>query len=91
MFIERLVIALAIVSAIALLLWNLRGLFLLVFGAVLVSVILNIVARPICQRLGLPHWAALLAAVLIVAGVLVSAFWTFGAEVTRQAEGLRGD
>lgn len=87
-FIERLVIAIAIVG-VALLLWNLRGLFMLVFGAVLVSVILGIVAQPIRERLNLPDWVALLAAVLIVAGILVAAFWTFGAQATRQAEALR--
>ncbi|MGZ8310838.1 MAG: AI-2E family transporter [Allosphingosinicella sp.] len=87
-FIERLVIAL-IVIGIALLLWNLRGLFLLVFGAVLVSVILNLIAAPIRKLLRAPDWAALLAAVLIVAGFIVTAIWTFGAQLTRQAEALR--
>lgn len=87
-FIERLVIA-VIVVGIALLLWNLRGLFLLVFGAVLVSVILGIVAAPIRERLGVPDWLALLAAVLIVVGVLVAVFWTFGAQVSRQANALQ--
>jgi predicted PurR-regulated permease PerM len=87
-FIERLVIAIAVIG-VALLLWHLRGLFMLVFGAVLVSVILGIVARPIRERLNLPDWLALLAAVLIVAGVIVAAFWTLGAQVTRQAEALR--
>ena len=86
-FIERLVIAI-IVIGIALLLWNLRGLFLLVFGAALVSVILNIVAEPIRQRLNAPDWLALLGAVVVVAGVIVAAFWTFGAQVTRQAQAL---
>ena len=87
LFIERLVIAL-IVIGIALLMWNLRGLFLLVFGSVLVSVILNIVAEPIRRRLGLPPWAALTAAVLIVVGIVVGAFWTFGAQAVLQAEAL---
>ena len=87
-FIERLVIAI-IVIGIALLLWNLRNLFMLIFGSVLVSVILTIVARPIRERLRVPHGVALLAAVLIVVTVLVIAFWTFGAQVARQAESLR--
>ncbi|HWT12884.1 MAG TPA: AI-2E family transporter [Allosphingosinicella sp.] len=86
-FIERLVIAIIVVG-IALLLWNLRGLFMLVFGAVLVSVILNILAEPIEERLGLPRWAALLAAVLVVAGGLGFSFWIFGAQVARQADAL---
>lgn len=87
-FIERLVIAILVIG-IALLLWNLRGLFMLVFGAVLVAVILNIVAQPIRERLRVPHWAALLAAVLIVAAVIGGAFWTFGAQVTQQAGAIR--
>ena len=87
-FIERLVIALMVVG-VALLVWNLRGLLVLVFGSVLVSVILGIVARPIRERLKVPDWAALLAAVLIVGGVIASAFWLLGAEVSRQAYALR--
>ena len=87
-FIERLVIALIVVG-IALLLWNLRDLFLLVFGSVLVSVILGLVAQPIRDRLGVPRWIALLAAVLIVIGVIGTSFWLFGAEVNRQAQSLR--
>ncbi|MDQ4087162.1 MAG: AI-2E family transporter [Pseudomonadota bacterium] len=87
-FIERLVIAIAVI-ALALLLWNLRDLLVLVFGAVLVSVILGIVAKPIRERLNLPDWAALMAAVLIVAGVFAIAFGLFGAQVSSQARALR--
>ena len=86
-FIERLVIAIAVIG-IAALLWQLRGLLMLVFGAVLVSVILNIVASPIRERLKAPDWLALLGAVLIVAGAIAAAFWTFGRQVARQAQAL---
>lgn len=87
-FIERLVIALAVI-AVALLLWNLRGLFLLLFGAVLVSVILNLIAAPLRERLRFPPLLALLSAVLVVALLIGTAFWMFGAEVNRQANTLR--
>ena len=87
-FIERLVIALAVI-AVALLLWNLRGLFLLLFGAVLVSVILNLIAGPLRERLRFPALLALLSAVLIVALLIGTASWMFGAEVNRQAVTLR--
>jgi predicted PurR-regulated permease PerM len=87
-FIERLVIAL-VVTGVALLLWNLRNLFILVFGAVLVSVILNVIARPLRERGRLPAPLALLVAVAAVAALIVTSFWMFGNEVTRQAEGLR--
>lgn len=87
LFVERLVIALAVLG-VALLLWQLRGLLILVFGAVLVAVIFNVIAKPISERLGLPESLALLLAVLIVAGTFVLAFGLFGAEVARQAQQL---
>ena len=87
-FIERLVIAIAIL-AVAAFVWALRELLILVFGAVLVAVILSMIAHPIRSRLGLPQWAALLAAVLIVLALFGLAFWLFGAETSRQAAGLR--
>ena len=88
LFIERLVIA-VIVIGVALLLWNLRGLLLLVFGAVLVAVILNLIAAPVHARLRFPPGLALAAAVLVVAAALGTAFWMFGAEVTQQAATIR--
>jgi predicted PurR-regulated permease PerM len=87
-FIERLVIAVLVIG-IALVLWALRGLFLLAFGAVLVAVILGLIATPLRTRARLPASLALLCAVLIVAGLLATSVGMFGAEVFRQAEGLR--
>jgi predicted PurR-regulated permease PerM len=87
-FIERLVIAIGVI-AFAVLLWRLKGLIILVFGAVLVAVILNIIARPICRRLSLPNGVALALAVMFVAALFGAAFWMFGAEVAEQAEVLR--
>lgn len=88
LFIERLLIVLGI-GGLALLLWALRGVAILVFGAVLVAVILRVIANPIKARLRLPDGVALLIAVLIVAGLFGLAFWIFGAEVAQQASGLR--
>lgn len=87
-FAERIIIALAILG-LALLLWQLRSLIILVFGAVLFAVILRIIANPLKRRLGLPDWAALLAAVLFVFGLFAAAFALFGAEVYRQAQSLQ--
>lgn len=87
-FVERVLIALAIL-AVAAFLWQLRDLLILVFGAVLVAVILSIVAEPIRRRLGLPPSLSLLLAVLIVLALFGLAFWLFGAETARQAESLR--
>jgi len=87
-FIERLVIA-VIVVGIALLLWNLRALFMLAFGAVLIAVILNLVAQPIRERLHVPAPLALVAAVAIFVTVIGAAVWTFGEQVSRQTVALR--
>ena len=88
LFIERLVIAIAIV-AVALMLWELRWLLLLAFGSVLVAVILNLVARPLRKRLRFPHGLALAVAVLFVAALFGAAIWLLGAQVTGQSESLR--
>jgi predicted PurR-regulated permease PerM len=87
-FIERLVIAIAVIG-LALLLWALRGVLILVFGAVLVAVILSLIAHPLRARFRFPDWASLLTAVLAVVGLLLIAFWLFGAETARQASTLR--
>jgi len=88
LFVERLAIAIAVIG-LALLLWQLRGILILVFGAILVAVILSLIAHPLKSRLRFPDWAALLAAILTVAGLLALAFWLFGAETARQAGALR--
>ncbi len=87
-FIERLLIAIAIV-ALALLLWQLRSLLLLVFGAVLVAVIFRIIANPVSKRFGLPDGVALIIAVVSVLALSAIAFWLFGSEVIRQASSLQ--
>lgn len=84
-FAERVIIALAILG-LGLLLWQLRGLIILVFGAILFAVILRIIANPLKRRFGLPDGVALLAAVLFVFGLFAIAFALFGAEVARQAQ-----
>jgi predicted PurR-regulated permease PerM len=86
-FAERIIIALAIL-ALALLLWNLRALLILVFGAVLFAVILRIIANSLKDRFGLRDGIALLLAVLFVFGLIGGAGLLFGAEISSQAESL---
>ena len=87
-FIERLVIAIAIV-AVALVIWRLRDLLLLAFGSVLVAVILRALATPFRDRLGLPHGVALLIAVLLLVAVIGGLFALFGAQAMGQAATLQ--
>lgn len=87
-FIERVLIVLAI-GGLALLIWSLRSLLILVFGAVLFAVILRIIANSLKHRLGFSEGWALLTAVLFVFGLIGIAAALFGAEVIRQAQVLR--
>lgn len=68
--------------------WQLRELLMLVFGAVLVSVVLRMIAQPIHRRFGIGEGWALGAAVMLVFGILAVALWLFGAEVARQTSNL---
>lgn len=86
-FIARVLILFALVGLV-LLAWHLRNLLLLVFGAVLVSVILRLIARPIHERLGVGSGIALAGAVLLVAGSFALLFALFGKEVAAQTRSL---
>lgn len=68
--------------------WQLREMLMLVFGAVLVSVVLRMIAGPIRHRFGIGEGWALATAVLLVFGVLAIAMWLFGAEVAKQTSNL---
>lgn len=87
-FIERLLIVLLFLM-LAWLLWQLRGVLILLFGSILFAVILRIIANPIERRFRLPDPLALFIAVLIVLGVFGLAIFLFGAEVVRQASVIR--
>ncbi|WP_228242733.1 AI-2E family transporter [Porphyrobacter sp. GA68] len=80
-------IVLALVSLV-LLAWQLRGILMLVFGAVLVAVIFRALAQPIRRITGMPDGLAVGIAVLLVAGVLVLVGWLFGAEMAAQVRTL---
>jgi predicted PurR-regulated permease PerM len=82
-FVARLLVAIALV-ALVWLGWQLRLVLLLVFGAILVSVILRLVARPINNRLKLHGAIALALAVLLVIAVIGLVFWFFGSEIANQ-------
>ena len=83
-FVARLLVAAGILGLVWLA-WHLRALLLLVFGAILVSVILRLVARPINRHLRVHSAIALALAVLLVVAVIGMVFWFFGSEITSQA------
>lgn len=67
---------------------KLASLWVLVFGAVVVAVILRAVADPLRTRLRVPDGVAVLAAVLVVLGVVGAVLALFGYQISKQAGDL---
>lgn len=86
-FIRRTLIVLAL-AGLFFLLWQLRSLLLLIFGAILVAVILRSIARPMRRYAGVPDGWAVAAAVLLVTLILAAASWMFGAQLSAQIQSL---
>ena len=79
-FVRRVLICIGL-AAFSLLIWNLSGVFLLAFGAVLVAVILHSFAGVLARRTPVPgRWSLMVAGLLIFAGFLVVSV-LFGAQV----------
>ena len=90
-FIRKVIIVVAL-TGFALLLWQLRELLLLVFGAIVVAVIFHALADPIARRTRMPEWVAVTIAIILILAILAVAIWLFGADMSAQfrnlAEGL---
>lgn len=86
-FVRRVVIVIGL-AGLAVVLWQLRHLLMLVFGAVVIATIFRALADPIRRRLRLSDWLALTAAILLIMAVIGTAFAAFGREVGRQAQRL---
>lgn len=86
-FVRRVLIVMGI-GAFALLLWNLSGVLLLAFGAVLVAVILRACAHVLAQHTPLPQrWSLTVAGLLILFGFLAASIM-FGAQMRAQIAGV---
>lgn len=86
-FIRRTLIFLTL-AALFFLTWHMRSLLLLIFGAVLVSVIFRAIADPIRRVTKAPDGLAVAIAVLLVLATLGIASWMFGSEVIAQVRTL---
>lgn len=86
-FIRRTLIVLAL-AALFFLVWELRSLLLLIFGAVLIAVIFRAIADPIRSLTHVADGVAVALAVLLVTGILALASWMFGSEVSAQVRTL---
>ena len=82
-FARRVLIVVAILG-LAYLLWYLVDVLLLIFAAVLLSVLLRAIARPLDRRTGIGDNWALAVAALLVTLVITLAVFLFGAEIRAQ-------
>ena len=71
-FIRRVLIVIALV-AVALLLWNLRSLVLMLFGAVVVATVFRALADVIRDRLKLPDGLSVALSIVLIIGFLIRA------------------
>lgn len=87
-FVRRVLIVLAL-AALAFLLWELRIILLMLFGAVVIATIFRSVADYICRYTGLQHTLATALSILLVLGLVFGLAAVFGNHVADQAAALR--
>jgi predicted PurR-regulated permease PerM len=86
-FVRRVLIAVAIAAGV-LLLWELRDVVVLLFGAVMVATIFRAIADLFEKHLRLPERLAVLFSVLLVVVVIAAVIWAISAQVSAQGEYL---
>jgi len=75
-------------AALALLLWQLRIVLVLLFGAAVMASVFRAIAEPLSKHLRLPNVIALLIAVLLILGVVAGAGWLMGRQIVAQTDAL---
>jgi predicted PurR-regulated permease PerM len=88
-FIRRALIVIALAAG-AFLLWQVRTVVVLLFGAVMVATIFRAIADVLKKHLRLPTRIAVLFAVLLVVAVIVILVWLIGSQVSAQSDQLAG-
>jgi predicted PurR-regulated permease PerM len=87
LFIRRALIVIAL-AAVAWLLWQLRTVLVLLFGAIVMATIVRAVADPLSKHLRLPNVLSMLIAVLLIVGVIGGAGWLMGQQIAAQTDAL---
>jgi predicted PurR-regulated permease PerM len=86
-FIRRALIALALGAGLFLL-WSLRDVVVLLFGAIVIATVIRAVADPFTKRLHVPEGPAVLIAVVLIVVLVGAVSWMMGQEVAAQTETL---
>ena len=87
LFVRRALIVIGL-AALALLLWQLRIVVVLLFGAVVMATIVRAVADPFSKYLRLPDWVAVLVAVILITALLGGIGWLLGQQIVAQTDAL---
>lgn len=86
-FIRRALIVIALL-AVVILLWQLRYVLVLLFGAVVTATVIRAIADPFTDRLRIPAPIAMLIAVLLIVAVVGGVAWMFGRQIAAQTQSL---
>jgi predicted PurR-regulated permease PerM len=86
-FVRRTLIVISLAAAVFLL-WQVRTVVVLLFGAVMVATIFRAIADMLRKHLRLPSRLAVMFAVLLIVGVIALVVWLVGSQVSAQSEQL---
>ena len=86
-FVRRVLIVVAITAGV-LLLWQVRDVVVLLFGAVMIATIFRAIADLLEKHLRLPERIAVLVSVLLIVGIIVGVIWSIGSQVGAQSQDL---
>jgi predicted PurR-regulated permease PerM len=86
-FVRRALMVIAL-AALALLLWQLRSVLVLLFGAVVMGTIFRAIADPLSKHLRLPDPVAMLTSVLLIVAIFVGVGWLLGQQIAAQTDAL---
>ena len=75
-------------AACVFLLWQLRYVLVLLFGAVVIATIIRAIADPFTMRLRVPAGPSVLVAVLILVAIVAGVAWLLGQQISAQTEVL---
>ncbi|HEV2124885.1 MAG TPA: AI-2E family transporter [Chloroflexota bacterium] len=82
-FVRRVLIVLALAS-LFFLLWKLRGLVLMLFGAIVIATLFRALADPVRRWTGVPEGVSVAIAIIFVAAVVGTIGFLFGSQITMQ-------
>src|SRR6185312_15330501 len=86
-YVRRVLIVIAIAAGV-LLLWELRQVVVLLFGAVMVATVFRAISDMLEKHLRLPERIAVLLSVLIIVGIIGGVVWSVGSQIGAQSQNL---